>query len=809
MKNMVYSLWAIILLLSFGTVRAGEVISIDKGWQFALGNAADKTKDFGFATEYFTYWAKAASIHNKGPYALEFDAKGWQQVDLPHDWVVDLPFDKNASHSHGYKQIGFNYPANSVGWYRKTFTIPAEDEGKHLQVQFDGIFRDATVWLNGFLLGHENSGYATQLYDISEYVNYGGENLLTVRVDASVEEGWFYEGAGIYRHVWLRKANPVHVATFGTFAHSQISNDASQAVMTVETTVENKGLMPSSYTLLHRLMDRSGAEVARASVEGTSLESKAQGRTVAALTVNQPHLWSTDSPYLYRIETQVLVGGKVVDTYSTKTGIRSIRFDANKGFLLNGKQVKLKGVNMHQDHPGVGAGIPDALQVYRLKQLKSFGCNAYRASHNPMTPAMLDACDSLGILVIDENRLMGVNTLHQRLLQNMIERDRNHPSIILWSVGNEEWGIEWKESGKKIAASMQEFCHRLDPSRPVTVATSGGPTIVVPVDVAGYNYITQNPVDEHRKNYPQRCAIGTEETSGCGTRGVYFDRNDEGLMVALNRKADAKDSVMNRIERGWKFYAEREWLGGLFYWTGFDYRGEPNPMKFPATGSQFGILDYCGFPKDEAYYLRAWWTNEPVLHLLPHWNLKGHEGETIDLWAYSNCDEVELVVNGKRMERKAMPVNGHLSWKVTYQPGKVVAYGYKKGKRVLTTRMETTGEASEVKLSADRKTIQANGADVAVCRVDLQDKKHRFVPDANLPLRITVNGPVRILGVGNGNPAFQDEERPHDRNARTFSVKSFNGLAQILLQSTGEKGTATMKVEGNGLKTGVITLTME
>ena len=336
------------------------------------------------------------------------------------------------------------------------------------------------------------------------------------------------------------------------------------------------------------------------------------------------------------------------------------------------------------------------------------------------------------------------------------------------------------------------------------VASSSGPHILIPADVAGYNYILQNPVEEHRKNYPQRKAVGSEETTGCGARGIYFDDHKNGYMTAINRHPQGPDSLYNCIERGWKFYDERPWLGGLFYWTGFDYRGESNPMVFPATNSQFGVLDYCGFPKDEAYYLKAWWTDEPVLHLLPHWNLQGHEGETIDLWGYSNCDEVELFVNGKKMGRQAMPKNGHLEWKVVYQPGHVKAVGYKDGKKAVVTKVETTGEATAVVLSADRTSIAADNQDVAVCRVELQDKKGRFVPTACRDLKITVNGPVRILGVGNGDPAYQATERPVDSEARTYGVKTFNGLAQILLQATRESGTATLTVEGEGLKTMVL-----
>ncbi|TCO91235.1 beta-galactosidase [Bacteroides heparinolyticus] len=795
-------LFALLMLcaasLSLSAQSVRERILLDDGWQFAFGNAASPQKDFGCGTEYFNYLTKAASIHNEGPYSLKFDASKWgvewKSVDLPHDWAVDLPYAAEASHSHGYKTVGYKYPETGVGWYRKTITIPEEDLGKHLYLQFDGIFRDARVWINGFYLGHEPSGYATQTYDITEYLNYGGENLITVRADATLEEGWFYEGAGIYRHVWLNKTAPLHVAPFGTFVHSKLSPAFDKAVLTIETTVENSGIEAGTYRLCHVLQDAEGKEVARCETDGGQVLPKERNLSIGKMELDDPALWSVDTPYLYTLQTEVYQNGRQVDAFVTAIGIREVRFDADKGFFLNGEPLKLKGVNMHQDHPGVGTGLPDALQVYRLRQLKALGCNAYRSSHNPMTPEMLDACDRMGILVIEENRLTGVNEEHIRLLRRMIERDRNHPCIILWSVGNEEWGIEWEESGTRIAASMREYCHRFDPTRPMTVASSSGPSILIPADVAGYNYILQHPVEQHRKDYPQRRALGSEETTGCGTRGIYFDAHDRGHMMAHNRRPNGPDSLLNCIERGWKFYDERPYLAGLFYWTGFDYRGEPNPMKFPATGSQFGLLDYCGFPKDEAYYLKSWWTDEPVLHILPHWNLHGHEGDSIDVWVYSNCDEVELAVNGKSLGRKPMEKNGYLAWKTVYRPGAVKAVGYKNGRKMLTEKVETADAANRISITADRTVTRADKRDVAVIRVELQDKKKRFVPTACDELAITVAGPVRILGVGNGDPAYQDAERPMDASARTFQVKAFNGLAQILLQSTGEAGEAVLTV---------------
>ena len=779
----VFVLCGVLSATSAGAAKAQtarEKIKLDLGWEFAFGNASSQELDFGCGTEYFTYLTKAASIHNEGPYSQSFDKSKWpaqwKTVDLPHDWVVDLPFAAEASHSHGYKTVGYKYPETSVGWYRKTFTVPAEDEGKHLWVRFDGIFRDARIWLNGFYLGHEPSGYATQVYDISEYVNYGGENLLCVRADASIEEGWFYEGAGIYRHVWLEKAAPVHVAPFGTFVHTVLEAPFDKADVTIEASVRNHSSATVSYYLCHTVLDDSGAQVAVGETPVMQVPAKADSPTAVTLPLAQPHLWSPSDPYLYKVVTEVMQDGKAVDRYETRIGVRDARFDPDNGFILNGKRLEIKGVNMHQDHPGVGSGIPDGLQVYRLQQLKKLGVNAYRSSHNPMTPEMLDACDSLGILVMEENRLTGVNEEHIRLLRRMVERDRNHPSIILWSVGNEEWALEWNDKGRKIAESMREYCHRMDPTRPVSVATSSGPNIVIPADVAGYNYMMQNPIDQHRTNYPQRCAVGSEETTGCGTRGVYYA--ETGRMPALNREPDT-DGQMNRIERGWQFYASRPWLGGLFWWTGFDYRGEPNPLEFPATGSQFGLLDYCGFPKDEAWYVKAWWTDESVLHILPHWNLTGHEGESVSVWVYSNCDEVALTVNGKSLGRKKMPAGGHLEWDAVYKPGKVVATGYKNGKRILTEVVETTGPAA--KLDVQEETI----GDITVYNVRALDKKGRFVPTARLPLELTVEGDARILGVGNGDSAFRAQERPTDPSARTFQVNTFNGLAQIILQGAG------------------------
>ena len=787
-----------------------ETILLDKGWKFALGNASDPKKDFGCGTEYFNYLTKASSIHNEGPYSLKFDDTKWQDVQLPHDWVTTLPYAAEASHSHGYKTVGWKYPESSVGWYRKQLAIPATDLGKRLMLRFDGIFRSAQVWLNGFYMGTEPSGYATQVFDITPYVKYGEPNLICVRADATLEEGWFYEGAGIYRDVWLEKSAEVSVAPFGTFVYAQLQQPYDQATIFVETEVHNASLKSCQCEVQQRLLDAEGREVAKSTYASLPLKAKQTRGIKQQMVLTNPHLWSTADPYLYQVETTISVRGTVTDVYTTTTGVRDIQFDADRGFLLNGQPLKLKGVNMHQDHAGVGAAIPDALQAWRIKQLKTFGCNAYRASHNPMTPALLDICDREGILVIDENRLMGINDEHLRLLERMIKRDRNHPSIILWSDGNEEWGLENNIQGTRLAEAMREYTRLYDPTRPSTVANAGGTELIKGLDVVGFNYIVQNDVDNRKKNNPSWRIVGTEETSGCGTRGWYFrDADYPGRMVSLNREptANGQQPIANVIERGWKFYAERPWAAGLFYWTGFDYRGEPNPLSYPAHDSEFGIFDYCGFPKDEAYYLKAWWTQEPVLHIFPHWNLQGHEGEEVELWAYSNCDEVELIVNGKKLGRQPMPKNGHLTWKATYQPGKVVAYGYKNGKRTMTQVIETTKAPYKTVLKADRQELMADGRDVAVITVEVQDQKGRVVPDACPLLTFTLEGNGRILGAGNGDPMYLGGDHPKDKDCRQFTVPAFNGLAQVLVQSVEEASTITLRCKGEKLQTGSVCIT--
>lgn len=763
---------------------SGFRTSLDAGWTFAPGNASSMEADYGHGTEYFTYFTKVKSNNdNHGPASPDFVEDGaWRAVTLPHDWAVDLPYDGAASHSHGYKCIGWKYPENSVGWYRRHLEIPAEDRGKQIWIEFEGIFRDSQIFCNGAYLGGEKSGYASRVYDLSPYLNYGGDNVIAVRCDASVEEGWFYEGAGIYRHVWLHRAGPV--------AAEPYSIELSADDIRFTPVYADASVDPARVRAVKRFFDADGHEVAR-----------------------PEHRWSLDDPYLYRWTLELYYDGILSASYSGRWGLRDIAFDPQRGFLLNGERVQLRGCDLHLDHAGVGVAVPDALLRYRLEQLRKYGFNAIRCSHNPATPAMLDLCDELGFAVIDEQRQFGVNAEQLDQFGNMIRRDRNHPSVILWSVGNEEWPVEWNETGRRIAQRLTDFAHRLDPTRPTTYGSSGGPQPNRGVDVFGFNYIVQNDIAGLLREFPERTGVGTEETTGSGTRGKYATVPERGWMLSFNRSGvdnrpmggnpdavctpdsqpmNAGGQVLEVISRGWKYYAAHPGLGGLFYWTGFDYRGEPNPMVWPATGSQFGILDYCGFPKDEAFYLQSVWTDEPMLHVSPHWNHPVPEGTVIPVIVYTNCDKVALRVNGKSLGTKKVAPDESVRWDVPYRPGRVEATGYRGGRVAVRTVLETTGPATDVHLTASKTTLARDGADVVVVDIEALDARGRFVPDAQMPLAVRVEG-AALLGWGNGDPGFKAVERPLSGNS--LDISTFSGCAQVLVRSVaGQNGPVTVTV---------------
>jgi beta-galactosidase len=446
---------------------------MDFNWRFAFGHPYDTKKDFDNGTAYFSYFAKAG--YGDGAADPKYDDRAWRKLSFPHDWAVEQPFSKEASFSHGFKSIGRNFPDKSVGWYRKSFTIPQADLGRRISIEFDGVFRHSIVWVNGHYLGIEPSGYNSFRYDISDYLNYGGNNVIAVRVDATMEEGWFYEGAGIYRHVWLSKTDPLHVVNNGTYITTQTVN--TSATISTKTHIINEEKVEKSFSLLQTVVDAEGKKVATVRKDHLKLLPYQKQEFQVDLNLANANLWDLENPYLYKLVTQIFAGNDETDRYETTFGIRTIRFDAKEGFFLNGKKVKLKGTNNHQDHAGVGTAMPDELQYFRIKALKAMGSNAYRCSHHPPTPELLDACDQLGMLVIDENRLMGTTGQPFSDLEKMVKRDRNHPSIICWSIGNEEWAIENNSTGARIATTMQAFTKSLDSTRPVTVGAWTPPVL--------------------------------------------------------------------------------------------------------------------------------------------------------------------------------------------------------------------------------------------------------------------------------------------------------------------------------------------
>jgi len=532
-------------------------------------------------------------------------------------------------------------------------------------------------------------------------------------VDASRFEGWFYEGAGIYRHVWLETMSPVAVAPDGIFISSKFKNNkpVGAADINVEAALLNAQPYGVKAKVSCEVISPEGKTVARFS--GSDMVN-GSGRSVLQLggRVADPVLWSPESPKLYHLITTVESARKVVDRKETEFGLRTIAYDRNHGFLLNGRHYEIQGTCNHQDAAGVGVAVPDALQYFRVAKLKEMGCNAYRTSHNAPAPELLEACDRLGMLVLDENRLFGSDSANLARLAEQITRDRNHPSVFTWSLGNEEWAAQDTDTGAAVTRAMQEVAHRLDPTRPCTLAVNSGRYgdfgIFSALDVKGFNYHYEN-MDAYHAAFPESLILGTEQASSIGTRGIYTNDSARGYISAYD---DHNPRWGCSAEEWWSYFATRPWASGGFDWTGFDYRGEPTPYQWPCISSHFGILDTCGFPKDNFWYYQSWWTTNVVLHLLPHWNWPGREGQEISVRALSNCQEVELFLNGQSLGRQTMKQSSELKWNVKYTPGVLSAKGYSEGKVVAETKVETTGEPAMIQLDADRAKIHADGQDL-------------------------------------------------------------------------------------------------
>ena len=760
-------------------------------WRFHLGHAADIEKDFGFGRDQRTFAKAGASADAAMP---KFDDSAWAEVLVPHDWAVTLPFaqgpiakESDRGAAHGFKAIGRAFPENSVGWYRTPIAIGAADKGRSIWLEFDGVFRNCLVFVNGYVAGRNESGYAPFSVNIGDFLDYeGGPNVVTVRVDASLGEGWFYEGAGIYRHVDLVIAERIHIPQSGVVVRTTVGG--AGAAVSASIDVANRGATPAEVALRLTWLSPDQKVITVEEAVPLSVGPDAQRTMERQTTFPVPLLWSLEHRNLYTLRTEILRGGRVIDSADTRFGIRAIDFDAQRGFFLNGKPVKLLGTANHQDHAGVGSAIPDTLHRWRIAQLQGMGSNAWRSAHNPPATALLEACDEMGMLMIVEQRYNNSDPESISQLERIIRRDRNHPSVIMWSLGNEE-PHQAMDRGARINSELKQHVKRLDPTRPTTFAMDQGWDTGVGrvVDVLGFNYRT-NQIEAYHTRHPEQPVYGSETGSTVATRGEYA--NDAARHVV--RAYDTEHPWWaTTAEEWWTIVADRPYIAGGFVWTGFDYRGEPTPYnEFPSISSQFGILDTCGFPKDNYYYYRAWWRrDQPLVRLLPHWNWSGREGEPVEVWAHGNTDEVELRLNGHSLGRKTMPRNGHLQWSVPYAPGKLEAIGYNAGRQAARDLRETSGPAHAVRLTADRRMAQTG--DVVIVNAQLLDRGGRPVPIAGNLLRFTTNGGT-VVGVGNGNPNSLEPDVATERHA-------FNGLAQAIVRVGRNRGPIQISAASDGL----------
>ena len=763
-----------------------EQLSLDSGWRFHLGDIAFPIPK----TVEETYRATKAG-NATGPASVSFDDTDWREVNLPHDWVVEGPFDPDENISQGYRLRG-------LGWYRRYFKLDPADEGKHLELQFDGVATHCTVWFNGTLLARNFCGYTSFNVDITPYAQFGDKtNTIVVQVDANAKEGWWYEGGGIYRHTWLVKRNPLHIVTDGICANP-IGGADGNWTLPVEVTLVNSGRESATAEVEVKLIDPAGKEIGRMT---TPISAGVLDQVVAKLLlpVRSPQLWSVENPTLYQVRTLIRQSGKIVDEVTLNCGFRSLRFDAQKGFFLNEQLLKIKGVCNHQDHAGVGVAVPDALWDFRIRKLKEMGANAYRCAHHPPAKEFLDACDRLGMLVMDENRNFNTGAEGLRQLEWMVRRDRNHPSVFLWSVFNEE-PMQATVQGYEMARRMTAAVKRLDATRPDTAAMNGGHltplNVSHAVDVVGFNYTMQD-YDPFHAQHPDRPMTSSEDTSALMMRGEFATDNERHILGSY----DTGEGSGGKHRDTWRAINERSFVAGTFVWTGFDYHGEPSPYTWPTVNASYGCMDLCGFPKT-AFYLRQaqWIEDRPVLYLVPHWNWKGKEGLPVKVMAIANADTVALLLNGQSLGEKAVDKYEFVSWDVPYAPGRLEAIGKKAGKEVSRFAVETTGEPVALRLTPDRKTLVGDGFDAMVVTVEALDKDGRSVPTANLSVEFEFKGPGTIIGLGNGDPNSHESEKGRRRSL-------FNGLAQVILQSQGEQsGTFTLRASAGGLQPAEMTI---
>lgn len=821
-KHYLFLFICTVLFSCSSSKKVRENVDFTEGWKFYLGD--DSTA-----------------------YNAQYDDAKWRILDLPHDWSIEADFSlKNPATPGGGALPG------GIGWYRKDFVVDKSCEEKNVYIDFDGIYRNSKVWINGHLLGERPNGYISFRYDLTPYIKVGEKNVIAVRVDNSKQpNSRWYSGSGIYRNVWLVTTNALHVDLWGTYVTTPIVTK-DNAEIKVQTNIKNSSNSGQRFELYSILIDKEGKEIARINNSESvgAAENVSMGQS---LKVSNPILWSIDNPYLYKIVTRIEQNGKVVDEYETPLGIRYFSFDPNKGFFLNGESVKIKGVCNHHDLGFLGAAVNTRAIERQLEILKEMGCNGIRTSHNPPAPELLDLCDKMGFIVMDEAFDMWRKKKspydysqyfpewHERDLTDLILRDRNHPSIFMWSIGNEileQWSdinadtldlqqanmvlnfantlnkkdIDAKELhvNSLLTIKLADIAKKLDPTRPITTGNNETePSNHIfrsgAMDIIGFNYHENNWVNFHEK-FPNQKLIITESTSGLMSRG-YYEMPSDSMNIWPERWDKPFDRPVHHCssydnchvpwgsthEDTWRLVKNYDHISGVYLWTGFDYLGEPTPFWWPSRSSYFGVIDLAGFPKDIYYMYQSEWTNKDVLHIFPHWNWK--EGQTVDIWAYfNNADEVELFLNGLSLGKKAKEKDVyHVFWRVPFQKGTLKAVSYKDGKEVLTREVKTTGDPISIRLTADRQTIKADGKDLSFITVEALDAEGNPVPVADNLINFTIEGDGFIAGTDNGDPTDPNSLKKPSR-------KLFSGKALAVVQSHKKAGKIILKATSSNLK---------
>jgi len=810
-------------------------------------NKVRNTTDF---TENWKFYLGDDSV----AYTPAYDDTGWRTLDLPHDWSIEADFSVDNPATPG----GGALPGG-IGWYRKEFTIDKSNENKNIYIDFDGIYWNSKVWINGHLLGERPNGYISFRYELTPYIKVGEKNIIAVRVDNSQQpNSRWYTGSGIYRNVWLTAVNPLHVDHWGTYVTTpEVTKE--NATINIKTSVRNSSESAQRFELYTILLDKDGKEIAKTNNSNDAGTNEVMDME-QSLTLSNPTLWSIENPYLYKIITRIEQNGKVVDEYETPLGIRYFSFDPDKGFFLNGESVKIKGVCHHHDLGCLGSAVNVRAIERQLEILKEMGCNGIRTAHNPPAPELLDLCDKMGFIVMDEAFDMWRKKKspydysqyfpewHERDLTDLIVRDRNHPSIFMWSVGNEvleQWShidadtmnlqqanmilnfantLNKKDIDSKdlhvnslLTIKLVDIVKKLDPTRPITIGNNETePSNHIfrsgAVDIIGFNYHENNWVNFHEK-FPNQKLIITESTSALMSRGYYEMPSD-----SMNIWPERWDKPFNRPihhcssydnchvpwgsthEDTWKLVKNFDHISGMYLWTGFDYLGEPTPFWWPSRSSYFGAIDLAGFPKDIYYMYQSEWTDKDVLHIFPHWNWR--EGQTIDIWAYyNNADEVELFLNGESLGKRAKEKDiYHAFWRVPYQKGTLKAISYKNGKEILTKEIKTTGDPVSIRLIADRQIIAADGKDLSFVTVEVMDADGNPVPVADNLISFSIDGNGVIAGTDNGDPTDSNSLKKPSR-------KLFSGKALAIVQSNKKSGKIILKAKSEGLKEATIEIT--